>query len=206
MEDGPDENVTRRGSGVVTFSEGPESGRSVPTPGITPRSPTALRYALGGALGAAVVVAVLAATGALGPHGPTTSSVQRVTLFHNTLPQAFGPGTTNATVVPFTIPLGVLNATVYGTFTVLANVYDDNALGYVMILTPTQWTSIIDGGLPTAIWCQEIGGSCQAATTINVAPGNLTAYAGTQLDLAFYSADTVRANAFLADITLAYLS
>ena len=144
--------------------------------------------------------------GSGGGSGLTSHSVNVV----NTQNQQFGPGFTNPGVYSFTIPSTAVAAWVNGSFSVTVCTSIGNyCLAYAEIGTPSAWANQQSGGSATMVWCVTTGSNtCQAEQNVGIASGDLVSYgyAGSSLDLIFYSGASTLSQQYSADATLTYLT
>lgn len=155
------------------------------------------------------IVVYMTASGTFHPApasgGSPTSTVSSQNLV-NTDGQTFGPGTSGANVILFTVPASASAVWVNGSFAVTkCTSIGDYCLGWAMVLTPSAWANAQSGAAYTAVFCYTAGTTtCAAAQNVDIASGNLVdeGYAGQSLDLVLWSGASTLSQQYSADATL----
>ncbi|MGC2288381.1 MAG: hypothetical protein WA688_00790 [Thermoplasmata archaeon] len=180
-----------------------------PAPPPAPKRVRADRAGLYIVLAIGVVIVVLLAIAALHYHPlgvtgtPSPTTYQEV-LFDKTL-ESFGPGFAGNVTVPFVVPSNALNAYVNGSFEITTCASPGNyCLGNAAIYTPSNWQGWQKGESQSPIWCNSVGGMCQATHTLAIRSTNLVGDHGQTLDLCFWSNATAGSQEFSAEATLQF--
>jgi hypothetical protein len=155
-----------------------------------------------------VIVALLAASGVFSPRSSSPTGAKVTQNLINTGGQTFGPGTTNAAVITFTIPSTAIHAWVNGTFAVTVCTSIGNyCLANAWLFTPSAWANYQSGAAVTGTCLtQELMGNCQSEQNFQVASPDLSFHSGQTLDLCLWSNATTESQTFSADVNFVYMT
>jgi hypothetical protein len=157
-----------------------------------------------------VVVLILALLYAAGTFTPSTSggggsgATPQSENLVNSQGATLGPGTGDASVIPFTVPSGVTSASVIGWLNVTTCSGSGNCNAYAFVITPTSWANYVSGGSVSVIWCYTTSSTCSPLQYTSILATGLSAYAGTSLDLVFFNTDTLFSQTYTASAFLIY--